>query len=67
MRKKVICGCSDPNCKCDEEIEIPKEASDDTVAICHNCSTGRHKTPKPKQAKSTNMKRVHEDTFVQNE
>ncbi len=63
--KKLTCCCPEEGCLCVHEISVPNPVSDDSIVICSDCSNGNH-TINKKQLRSTNIKRVRKDMFVQN-
>lgn len=63
--KKLPCHCDEDGCICDRAVVVYDYVSDKTKTICSECSKGNHKKPRPKPLKSTDMKEVHKDMFVQ--
>lgn len=65
MKKKLECGCDEDGCICNNQVEVPKYVPDGSKVICQDCTNGHHRKIQPKPPKTTSMKRVHKDMFVQ--
>lgn len=65
MKKKLKCSCNENGCVCDHSVEVFDYVPDNSVVVCADCSSGKHKKAKARPLKSTNMKETHKDMFVQ--